>query len=242
MIKPPQTDDAARRGAFASMVAHELRTPLTTAYGALELMSRASSPSDDDQRTAVLIDLAHRSTQRLLRIVEDCLDLEAASDDRLALELATVRPDDVVTLGLELARDAIEQSRVAVEVHGAAARRITGDHGRLSRALAHLVRNAASFAPRGTPVVITMHDDERRGVVRFTVEDRGAGIQPERLGALFQRFDCRETPGRARVGGLGVGLAYVRTIAEAHGGTAGATSGAGRTEVWMEVPGGERVR
>ena len=235
MIKPSLSDDAARRGAFASMVAHELRTPLTAAYGALEMMARTPASSGDDERTSVLIGLAHRSTQRLLRIVEDCLDLEAASDDRLTLERSTVEPDDIVGLGIELARDAIEQTRVTVMFEGDAQRRFSGDRGRLGRALAHLVQNAVSFAPRGTPVRITTQDDPTRARVRFTVEDRGAGIEPERLRALFQRFDCRETPGRMRVAGLGMGLAFVRAIAEAHGGTVGARSADGRTEVWFEV-------
>jgi signal transduction histidine kinase len=237
MIKPPESDDVARRGAFASMVAHELRTPLTAAHGALEMMSR-ESVSADDGRTAVLIDLAHRSTQRLLRIVEDCLDLEAASDDRLTLERSTVDPDDVVGHGVDLARLAIEQTGTAVVFEGAAQCRFTGDRGRLGRALAHLIQNAVSFAPRGTAVVITTCDDHQRGTVRFTVEDRGAGIEPEQLRTLFQRFDCRETPGRSRVAGLGMGLAFVCAIAEAHGGGVGARSAAGKTEVWMEVPWG----
>jgi signal transduction histidine kinase len=239
MIKPPDSD-AARRGAFASMVAHELRTPLTAAYGALELMSRAAS-SSDDERTAVLIDLAHRNTLRLLRIVEDCLDLEAASDDRLALQRTTVEPDDIVGVGVELARDTIEQTGIRVQVEGSAKRHFTGDRGRLGRAVAHLVRNAATFAPAGTAVLITTRDDERRDTVRFTVEDRGVGIQPEQLRALFQRFDCRDTPGRTRVGGLGIGLALVRAIAEGHGGVVGARSVDRKTEVWFEVPvNGER--
>jgi signal transduction histidine kinase len=221
------------------MVAHELRTPLTAAYGALELMSRAASP--DDERTAVLIDLAHRNTQRLLRIVEDCLDLEAASDDRLALQRTTVQPDDVVGVGVELARDTIEQTGIRVQFEGGATRHFTGDRARLGRALAHLVRNAVTFAPAGTAVLITTCDDERRDTVRFTVEDRGVGIQPEQLRALFQRFDCRETPGRTRVGGLGIGLALVRAIAEGHGGVVGARSVDGKTAVWFEVPvNGER--
>jgi signal transduction histidine kinase len=236
MIKPPESDDAARRGAFASMVAHELRTPLTAAYGALEMMSREAASSTDDERTAVLIGLAHRNTQRLLRIVEDCLDLEAASDGRLALERTTVEPDDIVSLGVELSRDVIRQSGIEVGFEDGAERHFTGDRGRLGRALAHLVQNAVTFAPRGTTVKISTRDDHQRGTVRFTVADRGAGIAPEQLRALFQRFDCRDTPGRRRVGGLGVGLALVRAIAEAHGGVVGARSGGGSTEVWLELP------
>jgi signal transduction histidine kinase len=236
MIKPPESDDAARRGAFASMVAHELRTPLTAAYGALELMSRSATASAGDARTSVLIDLAHRSTQRLLRIVEDCLDLEASSDGRLSLQRSTVEPDDIVGLAVELARDAIEQTGIQVEFEGSARRHFPADRLRLGRALAHLVQNAVTFAPKGTPVLITTRDDEQHDTVRFTVEDRGVGIEPEQMRNLFQRFDCRDTPGRTRVGGLGMGLAFVRAIAEAHGGAVGASSAEGRTRVWMEVP------
>jgi two-component system, sensor histidine kinase and response regulator len=176
------------------------------------------------------------STQRLMRIVEDCLDLEAASDGRLNLERSTVEPDDIVGVGVELARDAIEQTGVSVVFEGTTNRRFTGDRARLGRALAHLVQNAVSFAPRGTAVVMSTRDDHERNTVRFAVEDRGVGIEPERLRTLFQRFDCRETPGRSRVGGLGMGLAFVRAIADAHGGAVGARSSEGKTEVWFEVP------
>lgn len=235
MIMPSGNDDAARRGAFASMVAHELRTPLTAAYGALELMSHevASTPAHAE-RTAILVDLAHRSTRRLLRIVEDCLDLEAASDGRLTLERGPVDAADLVALGIDGARSARDRDGIEIVARGAA-RRIHGDGTRLGRALAHLVQNAASFAPPGSTVLVTTTDDHRRDTVRFSVEDHGAGIDPDQLRALFQRFDCRETPGRSRIGGLGMGLAFVRAVAEAHGGAVGARSEPGCTVVWMEV-------
>jgi signal transduction histidine kinase len=72
--------------------------------------------------------------------------------------------------------------------------------------------------------------------VRFTVEDLGAGIAPDQLRELFQRFDVRNAAGRRRIGGLGMGLAFVRAVAEQHGGKVGAQSVPGRTTVWMEVP------
>ena len=237
MITVAETDAAARRGAFASMIAHELRTPLTAAYGALEMMSRAgSSPAPADARTALLLDLAHRNMHRLLRIVEDCLDLEAHSDDRLVVHREDVAPASIVALAMEGSRDARDQSNVQVDVLGSADRVIAGDRVRLGRALAHLVRNAVSFAPPGTPVTVTITDDAARGMIRFAVEDRGAGVNPEQARDLFQRFDCREAIGRRRVGGLGVGLAYVRTIAEVHDGRVGAGLEPGRTTIWFEVP------
>ena len=237
MITVPDTDAAARRGAFASMIAHELRTPLTAAYGALEMMSRAgTSPAPTDARTALLLDLAHRNTHRLLRIVEDCLDLEAHSDDRLILCREDIAPACVVELAIEGSRDAREQTGVQVDVRGGADRVIEGDRARLGRALAHLVQNAVSFAPPGTQVTVTMSDEAPRGMVRFAVEDRGAGVDSRLARELFQRFDCREAIGRRRVGGLGVGLAYVRTIAEAHQGRVGAGLDPGHTTFWFEVP------
>jgi signal transduction histidine kinase len=235
MILPP--DDAARRGAFASMVAHELRTPLTAAFGALEMMARAAAGSSAaGARDAVLIDLAHRNTHRLLRIVEDCLDLEAASDGRLTLDRARVAPADVVSLGVDGARSAREQTGIDVLLQLDATCGLAGDRVRLGRALGHLVQNAVTFAPPGTVVTVTTTDDAERGTVRFTVEDRGAGIEPEQCRALFQRFDVREAAGRRRVGGLGMGLAYVRMVAEEHGGIVTARSEPGHTKIAFEVP------
>ena len=233
MIQPP--DDAARRGAFASMVAHELRTPLTAAFGALEMMSRGAG-SANGGRDAVLIELAHRNTHRLLRIVEDCLDLEAASDGRLVLERTRVEPGEIVALGVDAARSAREQTGIDVLLQLDARESLTADRGRLGRALGHLVQNAVTFAPPGTVVTVTTMDDAERGMVRFIVEDRGAGLEPEQCRALFQRFDFREAAGRRRVGGIGLGLAYVRMVAEEHQGAVAVRSAPGCTRIAFEVP------
>jgi signal transduction histidine kinase len=228
-------DEPARRSAFASMVAHELRTPLTAVHGALEMMSRGSE-SLDPAHAAVLVGLAQRNAARLMRIVEDCLDLEAASDGRLRLDRATVQPAEILELGRDGALSAREQTGVDVVLALESHRHLLADRGRLGRALAHLVQNAVTFAPPGSPVVVSAFDVPGAASVRFTVEDHGAGIAPDQLRKLFQRFDVRNAAGRRRIGGLGMGLAFVRTVAEQHGGMVGAQSSPGRTTVWMEVP------
>jgi signal transduction histidine kinase len=238
----PGMNEPERRGAFASMVAHELRTPLTAAYGALEMMARTiqgvglEGTGLEGDRNAALLGLAHRNTARLLHIVEDCLDLEAASDGRLTLAGTLVDAGEIVALGIDGAISAREQSAVETELRLGARQRFTGDRFRLGRAITHLVQNAVTFAPPGSTVLVTTSDDEERAIVRISVENRGAGISPDHLRALFQRFDVRETPGRRRVGGIGMGLAFVRAIVELHEGCVGAESGEGRTVFWVELP------
>jgi signal transduction histidine kinase len=228
-------DESARRSAFASMVAHELRTPLTAVYGALEMMTRGSATLDP-AHSAVLVGLAHRNASRLLRIVEDCLDLEAASDGRLRLDHTLVTPQELLELALDGAQSVCEQTHVTVTLRLESQRPLRADRTRLARALTHLVQNAVTFAPPGTEVVITASDASGRDAMRFTVEDHGSGIEPTRLRELFAPFDVRESLGRRRIGGLGIGLSFVRVIAERHGGTVGASSVAGETRFWVEIP------
>jgi two-component system sensor histidine kinase SenX3 len=98
------------------------------------------------------------------------------------------------------------------------------------------VQNAVTFTPAGTVVTVTTMDDLERGMVRFIVEDRGVGIEPEQCRALFQKFDVREAAGRRRVGGLGLGLAYVRMVAEEHQGAVAVRAAPGCTRIAFEVP------
>ena len=230
----------ARRAAFVTMVAHELRTPLTAVHGALELMAGAAGTTGGtgagEGASPELVELARRNTSRLLRLVEDCLDLQAAHDGTLELARCPVDPAELVALAM----DDVQRTRRSgplVEQRCLATRRVDADAPRLSRAIAHLVENACSFAPAGTRVTVTATDDPARGHVRFTVEDKGVGFPAGRSADFFASFASHETAGRTRVHGLGVGLGLVRVVAEWHGGVVGASSEGGRTAFWIEVPG-----
>ena len=137
------------------------------------------------------------------------------------------------------ARSAREQTGIDVMLQLDARASLAGDRLRLARALAHLVQNAVTFAPPGTVVTVTTMDDPERGMVRFIVEDRGAGIEPEQCRALFQRFDLHEAAGGRPAGGRGRGGPYVRMVAEEHQGAVAVRSGPGCTKVAFEVPVGE---
>jgi signal transduction histidine kinase len=230
-------EEHERRAAFVAMVAHELRTPLTAVHGALELMAGGTEGATVTTQPVELVDLARRNTARLLRLVEDCLDLQAAHDGTLQLARTPIAAGLLVTLAVA----DVERSRrggTRIEQHGDTSMRVDADAARLARALAHLVENACSFAPAGTSVIVSATEDAARERVRFSVEDRGVGFPPGRAPGFFAGFTAEDTPGRRRVSGLGVGLALVRAIAEWHDGEVGAEAEGGRTTFWIEVPAG----
>lgn len=229
-----------RRAAFVAMVAHELRTPLTAVHGALELMAGHGTSAVGEGASPELVELARRNTSRLLRLVEDCLDLQAAHDGTLELARCPVGPAELLALAVDDVRRT-RRSGAPVEQHSLATQRVDADAARLSRAIAHLVENACSFAPAGTRVTVTASDDLANGRVRFTVEDKGVGFPSGRSTDCFAGFTSQEVAGRKRVHGLGVGLGLVRAVAEWHGGVVGASSEGGRTAFWIEVPGSGTV-
>lgn len=231
-----------RRAAFVAMVAHELRTPLTAVHGALELMASdggalagGTGPTGMAGASPELVELARRNTARLLRLVEDCLDLQAAHDGTLQLARCPVGSAELVALAVDDVRRT-RRTGPPIEQQCLAALRVDADAARLSRAIAHLVENACSFAPAGTRVTVTATDDLANGRVRFTVEDKGVGFPANRPADYFTGFAPQESAGRRRVHGLGVGLGLVRAVAEWHGGVVGASSEGGRTAFWIELP------
>lgn len=199
---------------FITVVSHELRTPLTALRGALGLLSgsRLGGLSAQGER---MLSIALGNTDRLMRLVNDILDVERMATGTLRLEIAQV---DVATL-LDRSAHAMQaladEARVAIEVRPVAAR-IQADADRIIQALTNLLSNAIKFSsPGGT---VSLRADLAGDQLRFAIADRGRGIPAEMLEAIFERFrqvdasDCR-----AR-GGTGLGLPISRSIVEQHGG------------------------
>jgi two-component system sensor histidine kinase BaeS len=219
-------DDLARaersRRNMAADVAHELRTPLAALQAGLEEL-RDGHAEADTERLAGL----HDQTLRLGRIVGDLAELSEAESGVLSLRM---KPIDLNALVAEAVAQREPQLRAAgltvhVLLHPGAVT-VRGDSDRLHQALGNLLSNTARYCAPGDAVTVTVTTDVTRDRrARIEVADTGPGIRPEDLPHVFDRF-WRGSAGRA-AGGTGIGLAVVRALISAHGGTVEAGSGPG---------------
>jgi heavy metal sensor kinase len=192
-------------------VSHELRTPLTTIQGNLDLLRRGAA-DDPETRTSTLRAIADE-TARMRRLVNDLL-LLAQADAGLKLHR---QPVEVDTLLLEVYRQAqVMAQNVTVRLGAEDQALVLGDADRLRQLLLNLVDNALKHTTPGSGE-LTLTLRRAGGWVRVGVEDNGAGISPEDLPHIFERF-YRADPSRSRPGGSGLGLAIAKWVAEAHGG------------------------
>jgi two-component system OmpR family sensor kinase len=192
-------------------VSHELRTPLTTIQGNLDLLRRGAA-DDPAARSDTLRAIADE-TARMRRIVNDLL-LLAQADAGLKLDR---QPVEVDTLLLEVYRQAqVMAQGVTVRLGAEDQALVLGDADRLRQLLLNLVDNAIKHSPaKSGQVTLTLC--RANGWVEVGVQDNGAGISPEDLPHIFERF-YRADPSRSRPGGSGLGLAIAKWVAEAHGG------------------------
>ena len=200
---------------FVAIVSHELRTPITAIRGSLQLLL-ADHATPDPEHTE-LLGVALKSCERLVRIINDMLDLSKIEAGRLQLNRAILSVEtliDQASADLEpVAAQAGVRLAIAVE---AGLPPINGDADRLTQALVNLVSNAIKFSPANSTVRIAAR--LAGGGVAVSVTDQGRGIAPEDISRLFQKFRQLDQPGTRRTGGTGLGLAITKGIVEEHGG------------------------
>jgi signal transduction histidine kinase len=223
-------DAFARQRAFASDASHELRTPLTVIRGQLEVLARMPDPSPAD--VSHVERLVRTEIVRMERLVQDLLVL-ARADESEFLQRRSIALEP-------FAEDLIDGFRATADrrfVSGAVPRGyLNADPDRLAQALRNLLRNAVEQTGDGGLVRLTASADG--DWVTFAVEDDGPGIPPGQRERVFDRFH-RTDSARTRVrGGVGLGLAIVRAITEAHGGrVAAGESPEGGARVEISLPG-----
>ena len=217
--------------AFLSDASHELRTPLTTLQGQLDLLGRGAA-DDPDARQVSLVSM-RREVQRMATLVEDLLTLTRLDGHAANPGGATTRVDlDVLvaeTVDEESVRSPDQHVRVLPGAPGSQA--VDGDADELRRVVLNLATNAVKYAPGGTHTWRTAVDGAD---VVVSLADEGAGIPPESLPRIFDRF--YRSPEAAGREGSGLGLAIVKSIVEAHGGTVVAASSVTGTTVTFRLP------
>lgn len=205
---------------FISMVSHELRTPLTSIRGALELLD-AGAAGVLEPRAARMVQVAKVSSDRLMRLINDMLDVEGMASGKLTVELRPVEAAHLVAASVTEMAGLAVSSGVLLRTH-AAEGVVMADADRIVQTLNNLLGNAVKFSEPGSAVDIAATLDGTE--VRFEVSDTGPGIPTDQLETVFQPFyqgDASDT--RAR-GGSGLGLAISRGLVERHGGRIWATN------------------
>jgi PAS domain S-box-containing protein len=219
---------------FLATLSHELRTPLNAMLGWARLLRAGTL--DESQRSRAL-DVIERNTLSQAQLIEDILDVSRIVTGRLRLEVQPVDLAAAVSAAAESARPAAEAKGVHVELDlGRGGGPVLGDPERLQQVVWNLLSNAVKFTERGGIVRVSLERMDTH--VEIRVVDSGAGIEPEFLPYVFDRFRQADGSTTRRHGGLGLGLAIVRHLVEMHGGSARVSSeGRGRGATFVvELP------
>jgi heavy metal sensor kinase len=208
-------EDAFRRQRqFTADASHELRTPLTAVKGQVEVA--LTRPREPDAYREVLQNI-NEEVDRLIRLVGSLLTLARADAGQIPVSPEAIDVADLVAGAVEQVRPAAQQRDVELALTPGPAVNLCADEDLLLQLLLNLLDNAIKYTPSGGRVTAGWSTDDSR--VELWVRDRGAGIAPEHLPHIFDRF-YRADKARSRAeGGVGLGLSICRWIAEAHGGS-----------------------
>lgn len=208
-----------RKTQFVSDVSHELRTPLTAIRGAAETLLDGDVAPDDQERFLSTIAM---EAERLTRLANDLLQLQRIEGATGELPLRRVDLRLAAERAAAMLEPLMEDRGVTLLVIGDAPK-VLGDVDRLQQVVANLVDNASRFVSAGGSVTVELSADDKQAVL--AVVDDGPGIPDEDLPRLFDRFYRSDTSRTRTSGGAGLGLAIVRAIVQAHGGSIEAENG-----------------
>lgn len=220
---------------FYSTVSHELRTPLTSIRGALSLVADEIVERDSDEAME-MIRIARNSSERLVNIINDILDLRKIEAGKLELHLEKVDAQTLVTRGVELMDGMARTAGVKLSNNVAQNLQFNADPSRVLQVLTNLLSNAIKYSESGDLVNITVEENEF-GNARFCVTDEGPGIPLEHQHKLFGKFQQIDSSDTRPKEGTGLGLAICKAIVTQHGGEIGMHSLPGLgTTFWFELP------
>lgn len=209
---------------FLSVVSHELRTPLTSIRGTLGLLASGATGAIPEAARS-LLDIGVRNCERLVRLVNDILDMEKIESGTMAFAPVEVDLASLAEQAVLSNRAFAHSYGVEIRLEEAVEGRVLGDPDRLLQVLTNLLSNAVRYSPRGE--IIEVRVRRGGGKLRVSVADQGPGIPPEFQPRVFEKFAQADvSPSRLREG-TGLGLSISRSIIERHGGN-----------IWFETEAG----
>ena len=210
---------------FLTTLSHELRTPLNAVYGWAAMLRNAQL---DPATLEKAIDAIMRNANAQVQLIDDLLDVSRIASGKLRLEMRPVAPRDVIEAAVEAVRPAAMVKNIGTHLDlSPATGPIAGDANRLQQIVWNLLSNAVKFTPPGGRVDVSLREVGEH--IEIAVRDSGAGIAPDFLPHVFERFRQADSSSTRTHGGLGLGLTLVKQLVELHGGTVRAESaGLGR--------------
>jgi PAS domain S-box-containing protein len=218
---------------FVATVSHELRTPMTSIAGSLGLLLGTAKGQLPDAMTRLLT-IAHRNSQRLVRLINDVLDIEKIESGKMQFDLTRVEVRALIEQAIEAARGFADQHGSVIRLDPTSQNAdVLADPDRLNQVITNLLSNAAKFTPRNGEVLVKV--ESRNDKVRITVRDHGPGISPAFRGRIFDKF-AQDDGSNARLkGGTGLGLSIAKQIVTRLGGEIGFTDAPGGGTIFFVV-------
>jgi signal transduction histidine kinase/DNA-binding response OmpR family regulator len=214
---------------FVATVSHELRTPLTSIAGALGLLI-GNAAGKLPEAAARLFTITYTNSQRLVRLLNDILDIEKMESGKAIFEFKRIEVRSLVEQTIEANRGFAEGCNVRIRLDAAAAAfDVRADADRLVQAITNLLSNAIKFSPPGEEVVVAV--ETRGDTVRISVRDHGHGVPDEFKPHIFEKFAQADGTDARRKGGTGLGLSIVKQIVDRLDGAVG----------FEEAPGGGAI-
>ena len=205
---------------FVSVVSHELRTPMHSLIGALDLLSTGELGALTDQGRQIL-SVATSNAERLIRLVNDILDLERLKSTEMPLNRSACDLTGLFTQAIAAMQMMADDAQVSLALEPVSVR-ASVDCDRILQTLTNLLSNAIKFSPPGGSVRLAAkveeENSERSPHLHITVSDQGRGIPPTQLESIFERFQQVDASDARQKGGTGLGLAICRNIVRQHGG------------------------
>jgi len=229
---------------FISVVSHELRTPLTSISAALDLLAGGvlQNQPEDAQH---MLDIAANNTDRLVRLINDILDIERIESGKIIMTKQACEAADLMNQSVEAIQEIAEKAGVTLSVSPVSIR-LWADPDRIIQVLTNLLSNAIKFSPQGSTVWLsaelirgqgsgvrgqeseTIHPSSPSDTLLIKVRDQGRGIPSDKLESIFERFQQVDASDSRQKGGTGLGLAICRSILQHHEG-----------QIWAESTLGE---